>query len=127
MIATALLPDRIRIDPFLGSDGEGAPVYGTPVLNVPARMYEVRRQVRSSTGVDVVSVQLCQVRPGLGIVAESLVTLDGESWEVSSIEHARELKRHHHDDLVLDGPREPIVAVPGVEGVEDVILDGGAP
>lgn len=102
---TALLPDRVRLDLYTGPSGEGGPVYGTTLRDVPARMMTGTKTVRTETGVDVVVTATCRIRPGRTIPPMSLVTLGDQCWDVVDVAHARELSRPSHDDLLLDGPR----------------------
>ncbi len=108
MIPTAALRDRVRIDPFLGVDGMGADVFGSPIVGVPARIVDERRQVRTASGVDVVTVPQCQLRPGVDVPPQSRITLGAECWTVVEVGRARELGRAHGQVLTLDGPR-PVV------------------
>lgn len=109
MIPKAVLRQRVRIDRRTGINGAGASVYAEPELDVPARLVRQTRTVRTPQGADVVATAVCQVRPGLDVPSGSLVTLDGESWEVLDVQHALDLSRPHHDDLVLDGPRPQVI------------------
>lgn len=109
MIPTAALRDRVTIDPFLGTDGEGADVFGTPIPRVPARIVETRKQVRTATGVDVVTVPECVMRPGVTVAPQSRITRGSECWTVTDVRHGRELMRTTTQVLTLDGPR-PVVA-----------------
>lgn len=108
MIPTAALRDRITIDPFLGVDGMGADVFGAKVNNVAARIVEVRRQIRTSSGVDVVTTPECTLRPGVTVAPQSRITRGAECWTVTEVRHGRELGRTWCQVLTLDGPR-PVV------------------
>lgn len=108
MIATATLRDRVTIDPFLGTDGEGAEVFATPIRKVPARILDVRRQVRTGTGVDVVMVPECTMRPGVKVAPQSRITRGSECWTVTECRYGRDLGRVWCQILTLDGPR-PVV------------------
>lgn len=105
MIPTAVLRERATIRPYLGTSGQGAPLFGTPLTGVPGRLVGKRRAVRTREGVDVIADATLDVRPGLDVVAESEVQVRGRTYTVLAIADAEELNRPHHTELILEGPR----------------------
>lgn len=106
MIPTAVLRDRATLRPFLGTTGQGAPVFGTPVDDVPCRIVGKRRAIRTRDGVDVVADAVIQIRPRQDdLVAESEVCVRGRTYTVLAVADAEELARPHHTDLIVEGPR----------------------
>lgn len=109
MIPTAALRDRVTIDPYLGTDGDGAEVFGPKVSRVPARIVATVRQVRTSTGVDVTAVvPECTLRPGVDVAPQSRITRGAECWTVTDVRHGQELGRTWCQVLTLDGPRPAV-------------------
>lgn len=107
MIATAELPDTVTIEPYEGTTGLGGQSFGDPVT-VRARVVGQRRQVRTSGGVDLVADATIRVRPNLtvDVPPESRVTdQNGNVWTVVAAATAVELRRPHHVDLIVTGPR----------------------
>lgn len=104
MIPTAALPHEVTIEAAAGTTGGGAPAYGEPVT-VRARVVGKRRQVRTSTGVDIIASATATIRPGPTVPAGSLLTHGADLYEVVDTATAVELRRPHSVELILDGPR----------------------
>ena len=92
MIPSAALRDRVTVDPFVGVDGMGADVFGTPIRNVKARIVDVVRQIRTGSGVDVVTVPQCQLRPGLDVAPQSRITRGSQCWTVLDVAESEPVK-----------------------------------
>lgn len=106
-VPTSLLPDRITIEPYLGSGAYG-PSYGDPVT-LRARVEGRRRAVRTSGGVDVIGQATATVRPTPAAMAaaavESKVTHGDRTYEVLDVVRGEGLTRLSHLELILGGPR----------------------
>lgn len=113
MIPTAVLRQRITIDAYTGTGGNGMPTYGGDQLTaVPARIVRKARQVVTSVGVDIVADATVQVRPLADDLAPlSLITDEqtGDVWTVLATALAFDLTRPHHHDVFVEGPR-PVAA-----------------
>lgn len=105
MIPTAALPHTVSIKPLTGTTGTGAPAYGAAYLNVHASMVTDARTIRAAYGDDITAGAACLIRPGLTVPVGSLVTHGSRLYEVLEIQNVDELRRRHHDELLLDGPR----------------------
>lgn len=105
MIPTAVLPDVVDIDPLTGITGTGAPAYGTRLADKPAKLVTDAKTIRDRFGDDHTAGAMCQVRPGMAIPVGSLVTAGADRYEVLEVRHVSELRRAHHDELLLEGPR----------------------
>lgn len=105
MIPTAVLRERVTIEPYLG-DGAYGPLFGAPLEAVPARIVGKRRAVRTSAGVDVIASATATIRPTLDVPAQSRITrADDSTWVVLDVADAEELASRHHRDLILEGPQ----------------------
>lgn len=105
MIATAVLRSRVRVDPYRGTSGTGAPVFDIGTNLVPCRRVGKRHQIRTSTGVDLICDETFQFRPNVDIPPQSVITDGTESFTVIDTAVARELSRPHHLDVFVEGPR----------------------
>lgn len=105
MIPTAALPHKVSIKALTGTTGTGAPAYGTAQTGVRSVMVTDRKTIRAAFGDDVTAGAMCTVRPGATLSVGSLVTHGSDSYEVLEIRHVNDLRRAHHDELLLDGPR----------------------
>ncbi len=107
MIATAELPDTVTIEPYDGTTGLGGQSFADPFTR-PARLIGQRRQVRGPSGVDLIADATIRLRPDLpaDVPPESRVTDQaGNVWTVVDTTTVQELRRPHHLDLLVSGPR----------------------
>lgn len=101
MIPHAVLPHRITVEAFLGATGAGPAALGAP-KTVRARVIRKRQVFKTPEGVDVVSSAVAIVRPGaVDAPPQSAVTHGDRTYEVLTVETVDELRRAHHDVLVL--------------------------
>lgn len=105
MIPTASLRDTVSITPPAGTSGTGVPVYGTPVAGVPTSMVTDAKTIRDMFGRDVTAGAASIVRPTVAVAVGSLITHSTGRYEVLEIRRVSELRRPHHIELLLDGPR----------------------
>lgn len=106
-VPTSLLRQRITVEPFQGTNGVGAPIYGPVVSNVPARIEGKRRAVRKADGTDVISTASITVRPTLDIPADSRITAPHpvtgvtETFEVLEVLTGQGLTRPSHFEVLV--------------------------
>lgn len=105
MIPTAVLRQRVTIDRYTGTTGTGAPAFEEPITDVPARVVGKRRQIRTSTGVNMICDATIQLRPTITIPPQSLITEGDRVWTVVDCADAFDLNHLHHLDVFVEGPR----------------------
>mgnify|MGYP007075790353 CR=1 FL=1 len=104
-IPTASLPHRITVEPHTGTTGTGEPVYGAP-MQLKARVVGKRRLITTAEGNNVLADATAQLRPDVGhIPTESRVTHQGRLWEAHGWAQQEDLRRGHHVELILQGPK----------------------
>lgn len=99
-VPTALLRQRITIEPFEGESAYG-PVYGTAVENIPARFDGQRRTVRKADGTDLIASGTVIVRPDVTVAAQSRVTIDSTVYEVVDVVPGQGLSRPSHLEVLV--------------------------
>lgn len=104
MIPRASLRKRITIEAYQGESAYG-PVYGAPLIDVPARFDGKRRVVRKADGTDLIASGTLTLRPGVLITSQSRVTVpvNGENhvYEVVEVLPHEDLTRTHHIEVLV--------------------------
>src|SRR5690606_14887499 len=106
--------------------GSGEDAYGEPAVDLPCRVVKRTSRYVTAEGIDALAAAQVWVRPGVHAPISSLFQSGSEAYRVVGVRHENELRRPHHDVLLVDGPFPPTVVVPVPPFVEDVILDGGS-
>jgi hypothetical protein len=101
-IPTQLLTARPTVAEYLGDSGTGGPVYG-PERTIRGRFDTRRRAIRTTTGVDVISVGSLLVRPETVVHVGDRVTLDDRDYEVLEVAAPEGLTRPAFREVVLGG------------------------
>lgn len=104
MIPTAMLPHEATIAERTGSTGTGAPAYAQP-SPLKGRLTTERRKVRTDEGAIVTADATFLTRPRTAVVG-SVLTFGTDSYEVVGTRSPLDLRRPHHTELLLAGPRE---------------------
>lgn len=99
LVPTALLPDRITVEPYEGHGAYG-PIYGPAQSGIPARVEGKRRAVRKQDGTDVISTAAVTVRRGVNVPTESRITAPHPETGLDDTFHVLEV-------ITLAGYRRP--------------------
>lgn len=99
-VPTALLRERITVEPFEGSGAYG-PVYGA-AFTLRARVEGRRRAVRTTGGTDVIASATATIRPDAREVpVESKVTHGDRDYEVLDVILGEGLTGPTYRELIL--------------------------
>jgi len=98
-IPKALLRERLVIRPYLGTGAYG-PVWGDP-QEVQGHVEPGFRVVTDRQGNEVVASAVAFILPGVEVGPESLVTWDGQDYEVIDAQPMRAWGKTRHIELTL--------------------------
>ena len=113
--ATATLPHRGTLEPYLGTTGKATRKYDT-AIPIKARCIKRRSVLRGSTGVDVVCTVQIDIRPDYGSPAlQSRITIDGAVYYVEAVAEAIDLRRVEGYNLSCSGPHNQPAPTPPPE------------
>ena len=99
MIPTALLTTEATIERYEGQSSL-QPVYASPV-DIKGRFDSKRRMVKTADGKEIICSGTMLVRPDLDVPMHSRITINSRAYRVEEILPAMELKRVHHQELLL--------------------------
>lgn len=102
MIPTAALPHFVTVADFLGDSFEGES-FGSPSVQLPARVEGKRRRVTAADGSDVLGDAVITLRPR-SVPVGSKVTHGTNTYRVLAASDAVELRRAHSTELIVAGP-----------------------
>ncbi len=99
MIPNALLTTDASLERYEGQSSV-SPVYAEPV-DIKGRFDGKRRLVKTSDGKEIICSGMLLVRPDLEVPMHSRITIESRAYRVEEILPAMELKRVHHQELLL--------------------------
>lgn len=111
-IPRSQLPHRVTVEPYEGTSGTSAPVYGPPVRNVPALVEARRQTVRTGSDTQAVCAARALLRPDVTVPELSRITVtkgtarhEGQTFTALAVTEGIRLGRAAAQELALDGPK----------------------
>lgn len=111
-IPRSQLPHRVTVEPYQGTAGNSAPVYGDPVRNVPAMVEPKRRVLRGTSETETVCTARALLRSDALVPELSRITVTkgtprfvGKTFLALEVEDGLRLGRAVGQALTLEGPK----------------------